>query len=90
MSVFEILMLVSFGFAWPTNIYKSLKSKSIKGKSVSFLYIILLGYVMGILHKIFYNFDFVIIFYIINFIMVFVDLMLYYRNKRLSMILETV
>ena len=90
MSVFEILMLVSFGFAWPTNIYKSLKSKSIKGKSVSFLYIILIGYVMGILHKIFYNFDLVIIFYIINFIMVFIDLMLYYRNKRLSMILETV
>ncbi|MDY0278327.1 MAG: hypothetical protein RBQ97_09620 [Acholeplasma sp.] len=85
MSVFEILMLVSFGFAWPTNIYKSLMSKSIKGKSVSFLYIILLGYVMGILHKFFYNFDFVIAFYILNFVMVFIDLMLYYRNKRLSL-----
>ena len=90
MSVFEILMLVSFGFAWPTNIYKSLKSKSIKGKSVSFLYIILLGYVMGILHKIFYNFDFVIAFYILNFVMVFIDLMLYYRNKRLSMTVGTI
>jgi hypothetical protein len=90
MSVFEILMLISFGFAWPTNIYKSLKSKSIKGKSVSFLYIILLGYVMGILHKIFYNFDFVIAFYILNFVMVFIDLMLYYRNKRLSMTVGTI
>ena len=90
MSVFEILMLVSFGFAWPTNIYKSLKSKSIKGKSVSFLYIILLGYVMGILHKIFYNFDFVIAFYILNFVMVFIDLMLYYQNKRLSMTVGTI
>jgi len=90
MSVFEILMLVSFGFAWPTNIYKSLKSKSIKGKSVSFLYIILLGYVMGILHKIFYNFDFVIAFYILNFVMVFIDLMLFYRNKRLSMPVGTI
>jgi len=90
MSVFEILMLISFGFAWPTNIYKSIKSKSIKGKSVSFLYIILLGYVMGILHKIFYNFDFVIAFYILNFVMVFIDLMLYYRNKRLSMTVGTI
>lgn len=83
MSVFEILMLVSFGFAWPANIYKSIKSKSVKGKSLTFLYIILIGYVMGILHKVFYNFDFVIIFYGINFLMVLADLILYYKYKNL-------
>ncbi|MGE4321148.1 MAG: hypothetical protein AB7E61_06850 [Acholeplasmataceae bacterium] len=84
MSPFEIGMLISFGFAWPTAIYKSIKSKSIEGKSLLFLYIILIGYVMGIMHKIFYNMDFVIILYIINFLMVFTDLMLYYKNKKRS------
>ena len=82
MSVFEILMLVCFGFAWPTSIYKSITSKSIEGKSVIFLYVILLGYLMGMLHKIFFNLDFVIALYAINFVMVFIDLLLYYRNKK--------
>jgi len=82
MSVFEIGMLVCFGFAWPTSIYKSLKSKSIQGKSVLFLYIILFGYLMGMAHKVFYSFDFVIILYAINFLMVLTDLIIYYNNKR--------
>jgi hypothetical protein len=84
MSIFEVFMLVCFGFAWPTSIYKSITSKSIEGKSVLFLYIILLGYLMGMLHKLLYSYDFVIVLYLINFLMVFTDLMLYYRNKRLA------
>lgn len=84
MSWFEIGMLVCFGFAWPINIYKSIKSKSVEGKSVLFLYVIFFGYMFGILHKIIYNYDIVIIFYIINALMVLVDGFLYYRNKRLS------
>jgi hypothetical protein len=83
MSVFEIGMLLCFGFAWPTAIYKSLKSKSIDGKSLTFLYIVFIGYLFGILHKIFFNLDLVIIFYIINSLMVLFDLILYYRNKKL-------
>lgn len=83
MSVFEILMLVCFGFAWPTSIYKSITSKSIEGKSVLFLYIIMLGYLMGMTHKFLYHLDFVIVLYGINFLMVLTDLLLYYRNKRL-------
>lgn len=84
MSVFEIMMLVCFGFAWPTSILKSLRSKSVEGKSVLFLYIILAGYLFGMLHKYHYSFDVVIILYGINFTMVLIDLMLYYRNKRLA------
>ncbi len=85
MSVFEIGMLVCFGFAWPTAIYKSIKSKSIEGKSQLFLYIVFIGYLFGILHKIFFNLDFVIVLYIINALMVFTDLMLYYHNRKLTM-----
>ncbi len=84
MSIFEIGMLVCFGFAWPTAIYKSIKSKSIEGKSLLFIYVVIVGYLFGILHKFIYNFDFVVILYIINLVMVFTDLLLYYRNKKLT------
>ena len=83
MDVFEIGMLICFGFAWPTSIYKSYTSKSISGKSLLFLYVIILGYMFGIVHKIVNDPNFVIIFYAINAVMVFIDLMLYYRNKKL-------
>ena len=85
MSIFEIGMLVCFGFAWPTAIHKSIKSKSIEGKSLLFIYVIMTGYIFGIAHKFASNLDFVVILYILNLLMVFTDLMLYYRNKRLSM-----
>ena len=83
MSVFEIGMLICFGFAWPTAIHKSIKSKSIEGKSLLFIYVILIGYMFGILHKFIYNLDFVVILYIVNLLLVFTDLVLYYRNKKL-------
>ena len=83
MSVFEILMLICFGAAWPVSIHKSITSKSIKGKSVIFLYVISFGYVMGIIHKLLYHFDIVIFLYVLNLLMVLTDLVLYYRNKRL-------
>jgi len=83
MSIFEIGMLVCFGFAWPISIMKSVRTKSIEGKSLLFMYVVLLGYLFGMTHKIVYNFDFVVILYGINFLMVFIDLMLYYKNKKL-------
>ena len=86
MSVFEIGMLVCFGFAWPTAIHKSLKSKSIEGKSLLFIYVILSGYIFGIIHKLVFSLDFVLILYIVNLLLVFTDLMLYYRNKKNSVI----
>ncbi len=84
MSVFEIVMLLCFGFAWPVSIYKSLRSKSIEGKSVLFLYVIFTGYIFGIIHKIIFSLDIVIALYAINALMVLIDLMLYYRNMELA------
>lgn len=82
MSYFEIGMLICFGFAWPISIYKSLKSQSIEGKSVLFMYVIIVGYLFGIIHKIIYNPDFVIALYTLNLVMVSIDLSLYYINKK--------
>ncbi len=81
MSIFEALMLLSFGAAWPTQIFKSYTSRSTKGKSVLFLYIVILGYLSGIIHKILYSRDIVMVLYIINLLMVFTDIIFYYRNK---------
>jgi hypothetical protein len=84
MSIFEILMLICFGCAWPFSIYKSYKSKSNTGKSVLFLYIIFFGYIAGVSHKLIYNFDFVIYLYVLNGTLVLIDLILFYRNKILK------
>ena len=84
MSIFEIGMLACFGFAWPSNIYKSLKCRTAAGKSLTFQWAILIGYVCGITHKIMYSNDVVLYLYILNFIMVSIDTILYFRNKKLD------
>lgn len=84
MSPFEIAFLICFGAAWPASIYKSFKSRTNKGKSLFFLLLILIGYTMGILHKIFYSMDGVILLYILNFLMVLTDMILYFRNGRIA------
>ncbi len=84
MRIFEAIMLICFGAAWPMNIMKSIKSKTAKGKSVLFLFIILFGYLSGILNKVFYDQDIVLILYIINFFMVLADIVIWFRNKRLD------
>jgi hypothetical protein len=80
MSYFEIIMLLCFGAAWPFSIYKSCRSRSVEGKSLIFLLILLLGYTAGILHKLFFHYDRVIFLYILNFLMVTLDAALYIRN----------
>ena len=84
MSIFEMGMLVGFGFAWPSNIYKSLKSRTAAGRSAIFLWAVLFGYICGITNKILYSNDIVLYLYILNFVMVSIDTCLFYRNRRLD------
>jgi hypothetical protein len=77
MSYFEIVMLICFGAAWPFSIYKAFKSKTANGKSFLFLLVLLIGYIFGILHKVFFSFDYVIILYIFNLIMISIDMILF-------------
>jgi len=83
-SLFEIAMLLSFGAAWPVSIYKSYTSGTNKGKSIVFLWIIVAGYTMGIIHKALYNHDFVMWFYAFNGLMVIIDIWMYFRNAHLE------
>lgn len=88
----EILMIVSFGISWPLNVIKSYKSRTTKGKSLAFLLLIFFGYIAGISSK-FVNQEYmanfaakwyVLFFYVLNFIMVGTDLLMYVRNYRLD------
>ena len=81
MSVLEAGMMICFGASWPFQVAKTYKTKNVKGKSILFLWLIELGYVMGMLHKIFYSYDPVIFLYLLNFILVGTDMIFYYMYK---------
>lgn len=82
---FETCFLLCFAVSWPVNIYKSLTSKTAKGKSVQFGYLVFVGYLFGIAAKLVDDhLSYVIIFYAINTIMVGIDIALYHRNARLD------
>jgi hypothetical protein len=80
-SIFEILMLVCFGAAWPFSIYKSATTREVGSKSLLFLCVIFVGYVAGILHKVTTRPDHVIVLYALNGAMVLTDILLYLRNR---------
>lgn len=82
---FEMLMVVSFGISWPISIFKSLKSGTAKGKSVTFSYFIWAGYLFGITSKFLRgSLTYVFVFYVINLVSVSIDIMLYYRNRKMD------
>ena len=85
--VLEATMLIMFGISWPFNLMKSIRSKSTKGKSLLFLVLIDIGYTAGITSK-FFSTTFVwetdwwiFAIYVINFLFVSSDLIVYFINK---------
>lgn len=74
--IFEIIMLLCFGAAWPFSIYKMLKTKSSNGKSILFLAIILIGYFSGLLFEFFGERNAVMFLYVLNMCMVSTDFIL--------------
>jgi hypothetical protein len=84
MSIFEVIMLVCLGSAWPTSIYKSYTSKTAKGKSILFLLIVFVGYLAGILHKFFFSLDWVVTLYALNGLMVLLDISITLNNRKLD------
>lgn len=90
--ILEVIMIVSFGASWPLNVIKSYKARTTKGKSLAFLCLIFFGYIAGIASKFlndaymisFSSKWYVLSFYVLNLIMVAIDLCLYVRNYRLD------
>lgn len=84
-AIFELIMVLCFGLSWPLSVYKSWKSRTAKGKSLTFEVFIWLGYVSAIIGKIVSsNISYVFFFYILNIVMVTIDMCLYIRNRRLD------
>lgn len=88
----EITMIVSFGASWPLNVMKSYKARTAKGKSLAFLCLIFFGYIAGIASKFvneaymasFSEKWYVLFFYFLNLIMVGIDILLYFRNRKID------
>lgn len=85
--VLEATMIILFGISWPFNLFKSIKSKTTKGKSLLFLILVDVGYIAGITSK-FFSTTFVwatdwwiFVIYVINFSFVTADLIVYFINK---------
>jgi len=84
MSPFEAGMLLCFGFAWPISLVKSIRSRSTGGKSPLFSAVVIVGYFLGITHKILYSLDIVLVLYFLNLAFVTADLLVWFRNRRLE------
>ena len=83
MQIFEFIMLACFGLSWPISVYKSIKSKSTQGKSIVFISAIIIGYISGIIGKIVnHQLTYVLIIYCFNLIVVSVDLVLFFINRK--------
>ena len=83
--LFEALMVICFGISWPISIMKSIRSRTVKGKSLIFILFIQVGYAFGIVSKLISgSITYVFIFYVPNFVMVSIDVGLYIRNWKLD------
>ena len=83
MSFFEAGMLICFGISWPFAVRKTFKTKSVQGKSKLFLFLIILGYIFGMINKILNSMDIVFWLYVVNLLLVSTDFYfcILYRNK---------
>jgi hypothetical protein len=83
MQIFEWIMLMCFGLSWPISVYKSIRSRSTKGKSVIFIVAIMIGYISGIIGKIVnHQLGYVVVLYCLNLLVVSMDLVLFVINAR--------
>ena len=89
-NILEAAMIVCFGISWPINIIKLLRSKTAKGTSIMFYFLIDIGYIAGIASKFIKLFQgtatpgYVWFFYFLNFFMVLFGIIIYFRNRKLD------
>lgn len=93
----EALMILCFGISWPISIRKSWVARTAKGKSLFFEVFIWVGYILGIVRKIMLwnqaqaadtHLEFLFYlgwaFYVLNFVEITIDMLLYFRNVKLD------
>ena len=85
-SILEATMLICFGVSWPINTMKAYRARSAKNMSLPFILMIISGYLAGISAKILTNqTNYVLVVYFVNLVVVSLNLVVYFRNKRLDM-----
>lgn len=83
----EALMLICFGLSWPINLMKNLRARTASAMSLQFILLIIVGYVAGISAKIInQRINYVLLVYFFNLAIVSLNLVVYFRNRRLDRI----
>ena len=83
--ILEAIMLVCFGLSWPINLMKNIRAKTAKSMSLNFILLIIVGYVAGITAKIITGrINYVLVIYIVNLLVVCVNLVVYFVNRGLD------
>jgi len=83
--LFETIMLFCFGLSWPINAYKNYRAGTAKNMSLAFICLIIIGYIFGTASKIIRGqFTYVFYVYLLNLVMVTLNLIIYFRNKKLD------
>ncbi|MGN0736814.1 hypothetical protein [Treponema porcinum] len=81
--ILETVMLVCFGLSWPINVWKNVKAKTAKNMSLRFILLIVAGYAAGIIAKIHSGaVSYVLAVYILNLVIVAVNVPVYFMNRR--------
>ena len=93
LDLFEAVTVLCFGIAWPICIRKSLISKTAKGKSLFFDIFLLIGCAVLIMKKLIsievleaggFVFYLGLLVYVLSFIGILADIVIYFRNKKLD------
>lgn len=83
--ILETLMLICFGCSWPMNLVKNYKCRSAKGMSLPFILLLISGYIAGTAAKLISgSINYVLVVYLLNLIMVTLNLAVYFRNRALD------
>lgn len=83
--ILEALMLLGFAAAWPFNIARAWKARTAIGVSMQFYVIIEIAYICGMLSKFAKDdVNYVLGFYVLDFALVFVAILIYFRNKKID------
>lgn len=84
-SILETVMLVCFGLSWPINLSKAYKAGTARGTSLPFMLLIIAGYICGICAKLVGGqINYVLIAYVINLLIVSLNIGVYFRNAALD------
>ncbi len=79
----EAVMLICFGCSWPISLIKNIKARTAKSMSLQFILLIVFGYIAGISAKLISRkINYVLIVYLFNLIVVSMNIIVYFINKK--------